>query len=59
MDKQGRRSSSGLVKGKGRNNLITRMQSGQRHIHLNWSNFKLEFSGKPVEDAEAHLLQIK
>ena len=26
----------------------------QRHIHLNWSNFKPEFSGKP-EDAEAHL----
>ena len=20
---------------------------GQRHIHLNWSNFKPEFSGKP------------
>ena len=29
---------------------------GQRHIHLNWSNFKLEFSEKPEEDAEAHLL---
>ena len=28
----------------------------QRHIHLNLSNFKLEFSGKPEEDAEAHLL---
>ena len=28
---------------------------GQRHIHLKWSNFKPEFSGKP-EDAEAHLL---
>ena len=28
----------------------------QRHIHLNWSNFKPKFSGKP-EDAEAHLLQ--
>ena len=28
----------------------------QRHIHLNWSNFKLEFSGKPEEDAEVHLL---
>ena len=27
----------------------------QRHIHLNWSNFKPKFSGKP-EDAEAHLL---
>ena len=26
------------------------------HIHINWSNFKLEFSGKPEEDAEAHLL---
>ena len=29
---------------------------GQRHIHLNWSNFKPEVSGKPEEDAEAHLL---
>ena len=28
----------------------------QRHIHLNWSNFKPEFSGKPEEDADAHLL---
>ena len=28
----------------------------QRHIHLNWSNFKPEFSGKPEEDAETHLL---
>ena len=27
---------------------------GQRHIHLNWSNFKPEFLGKPEEDAEAH-----
>ena len=30
---------------------------GQRHIHLNWSNFKPEFSGKPEEDVEAHLLR--
>ena len=29
---------------------------GQRHIHLNWSNFKPEFLGKPEEDAEADLL---
>ena len=28
----------------------------QRHIHLNWSNLKPEFSGKPEEDAEAPLL---
>ena len=25
-------------------------------MHLNWSHFKPEFSGKPDEDAEAHLL---
>ena len=25
-------------------------------VHLNWSNFKPEFSGKPDDDAEAHLL---
>ena len=29
---------------------------GQRCIHLNWSNFKPEISGKVEEDAEAHLL---
>ena len=28
----------------------------QQHLHLNWSNFKPEFSGIPDEDAEAHLL---
>ena len=28
----------------------------QQHLHLSWSNFKPEFSGKPDEDAEAHLL---
>ena len=26
-------------------------------MHLNWSHFEPEFSGKPEEDAEAHLLQ--
>ena len=30
--------------------------AGQRHIHINLSNFKPEFSGKPEEDVEAHLL---
>ena len=30
--------------------------AGQRHLHINWSNFKQEFSRKPEEDAEAHLL---
>ena len=29
---------------------------GQQHLHINWSNVKPEFSGKPEEDAEAHLL---
>ena len=28
----------------------------QQEVHLNWSNFKPEFSGKPDEEAEAHLL---
>ena len=28
----------------------------QQYLHINWSNFKPEFSGKPDEDAEAHLL---
>ena len=30
--------------------------AGQWHLHMNWSNFKPKFSGKPEEDAEAHLL---
>ena len=30
--------------------------AGQRHLHINCSNFKPEFSGKPEEDVEAHLL---
>ena len=30
--------------------------AGQQHLHIKWSNFKPEFSGKPEEDAEAHLL---
>ena len=30
--------------------------AGQRHLHINWSNFKPEFSGKSEEDVEAHLL---
>ena len=35
-------------------------QAGQQQqvVHLNWSNFKPEFSGKPDEDAEAHLLHL-
>ena len=28
----------------------------QQVVHLNWSNFKPEFSGKLDEDVEAHLL---
>ena len=31
-------------------------QQGWQIVHLNWSHFKPEFSGKPDEDAEAHLL---
>ena len=29
---------------------------GQQYLHINWSNFKSEFSGKLEEDAEALLL---
>ena len=36
--------------------LIEDQAGQQQHIHINWSNFKPEFSGKPDEDAEAHLL---
>ena len=31
-------------------------EQGQQIVHLNWSHFKSEFSGKPDEDTEAHLL---
>ena len=31
-------------------------QPGQQVVHLNWSYFKPEFSGKPDENAEVHLL---
>ena len=31
-------------------------QPEQQVVHLKWSHFKPEFSGKPDEDAEAHLL---
>ena len=34
----------------------TAQQPGQQVVHLNWSYFKPEFSGKPEKDAEAHLL---
>ena len=30
-------------------------QPGQQLVYLNWSHFKPKFSGKPDEDAEAHL----
>ena len=32
------------------------MGQQQQHLHINWSNFKPEFSGKHEEDAETHLL---
>ena len=32
------------------------MRQDKKHLHINWSNFKPEFSGKPEEDAEEHLL---
>ena len=31
-------------------------QQDSNLVHLNWSHFKPEFSGKPDEDAEAYLL---
>ena len=31
-------------------------QPAHQVVHLNWSHFKPEFSGKPDENAEAHLL---
>ena len=35
---------------------VPQTPQGQQLVHLNWSYFKQEFSGKPDEDAEAHLL---
>ena len=35
---------------------VPQAPQGQTFAHLNWSNFKPDFSGKPDEDAEAHLL---
>ena len=45
------------IKNKGKSKPQPHDAVRQRHIHLNWSNFKPEFSGKPEEDAEAHLLR--
>ena len=33
------------------------VQQGQQMPHLNWSHFMPEYSGKPEEDAETHLLR--
>ena len=41
----------------GQNKQQNQEPAGQQHLHINWSNFKPEFSGKPEEDAEAHLLR--
>ena len=30
----------------------------QQLLHMNWSHFKPDFSGKPDEDVEVHLLRI-
>ena len=35
---------------------VPQAPQGQPCVHLNWSNFKPEFSGKPDEDAETHLV---
>ena len=35
---------------------LAAQQQGQQIVHLNWYHFKPEFSGKPDEDAETHLL---
>ena len=40
----------------GQNQQQNQEAAGEQHLHINWSNFKPEFLGKPEEDAEAHLL---
>ena len=37
---------------------LVQTQPIQHMLQLNWSQFKPEFSGKPEEDAEAHLLRL-
>ena len=32
-------------------------QAQQAHMHMNWSHFKPEYSGKPEKGVEAHLLR--
>ena len=39
-------------------NQVQNLQVAMAHLHqLSWSYFKPEFSGKPEEDAEEHLLR--
>ena len=40
----------------GQNQQQNQEPARQQYLHINWSNFKPEFLGKPKEDAEAHLL---
>ena len=39
--------------------LCNNLTTSKKILHLNWSHFKPEFSGKPKQDAEAHLLRMK
>ena len=40
----------------GQNQQQNQEPARQQHLIISWYNFKPEFSGKPEEDAEAHLL---
>ena len=37
--------------------LLHPQQAQQAHMHMKWFHFKPEYSGKPEEDVEAHLLR--
>ena len=52
-----KKEQQGLIAGKGRSNLNTRMQLDKGTYILTGQILKPEFSGKLEEDAEAHLLQ--
>ena len=41
----------------GQNHQQNQEPARQQHLHINWSNFKAEFYGKPEEDTEPHLLR--
>ena len=40
----------------GQNQQQDQRAAGKQHLHINWSNFKPEFLGKPEEDADIPMI---